>query len=266
MDQALSVAVESARAGARVLAERAGDVGLTATKSSSVDFVTEADIAAGVAIVETIREAMPEARFVVEEPEVMAETGASPGALDQGDTWVIDPLDGTTSYVHGYPFYSVSVALLREGEREVGAVLNVPSEELFTAVRGQGTELDGVPISCSTASALEEALLVTGFPYDRGETLTRQLGAFSEFMKVVHGVRRDGSAALDLCHVAAGRADGFWEFGLSPWDTAAGSLIAQEAGAVVTDFERAPWSPATRNVIAAGAALHPLMVDVLDGR
>jgi myo-inositol-1(or 4)-monophosphatase len=259
----LQTALRGALAGARVLRERARDAGAVTTKSSAVDLVSEADVASGVAVVEAIVVDDPQARFVVEESEVYGLADVTPGALRDDEVWVVDPLDGTTSFVHGFPFYSVSVALLREGTPEVGVVHSVPADETFAAARGLGATLDGTPLACSKEPALDRALLMTGFPYDRGETLTRQLEVFGRFMKVIHGVRRDGSAALDLCHVAAGRADGFWEFGLSAWDTAAGALVAEEAGALVTDFDGAPWTPDTRDVAAANPELHARILEVV---
>jgi myo-inositol-1(or 4)-monophosphatase len=227
--------------------------------------VTEVDIASGVAIVRLLLEADPSACILVEEDEVHEITGVSPGDPWGPEVWVIDPLDGTTSFVHGFPTYSVSVALLRSGRPVAGAVVDVPQGTTMSAAEGLGADLDGVPVRCSAATRLDEALLVTGFPYDREAALDLQLAVLAGFLRSpVHGIRRDGSAALDCCHVAAGRADGFWEYGLQPWDTAAGTVISREAGALVTDIAGADWSP-SRNagIVVANPVLHAQMLDVI---
>ena len=264
MLELLETARAAALEGARALDETECETAGLHTKSSDVDFVTQGDIASGVAVVSLIAAEVPDARFVVEESEVYEIAAVSEGTLQDEEVWVIDPLDGTTSFLHGYPFYSVSVALLRDGVPVLGVVHNVPLAETFAAARGLGATLDDTPIGCSTARTIDESLLVTGFPYDRGRTLERQLAVLAEVMKTAHGVRRDGSAALDLCHVAAGRADGFWEFGLSPWDTAAGVVVLEEAGGVLTDVQGRPWSTATKQgAVAANPHLHRVLLDVV---
>jgi myo-inositol-1(or 4)-monophosphatase len=263
MPEMLEVAKNAALAGAEVLREHAGRIETVRTKSSASDLVTEVDIASGAAIVRAIAAAVPGARFVVEEPESYALAGVEPGSLADPEVWVIDPLDGTTSYVHGYPCYSVSVALLHEGAPVVAAVYNAASGEMNAAARGAGATLDNRPLRVTDASEIEHSLLVTGFPYDRGVTLDRQLAVFTRLVRRVHGIRRDGSAAIDCCHVAAGRADGFWEFALKPWDTAAGALIAMEAGALVTDFAGHPWTPHTTDTLVANPRLHPVLLEAI---
>ena len=260
-----AAALAGAEAGARVVRERANDVGTVRSKSSATDLVTEVDVAAGVAVVTEILRHDPSARFVVEEDEVYERAGVPRSALDDPEVWVIDPVDGTTSFVHGFPAYSVSVALLRSGTPVAGAVADVPRNSTMVAASGAGATLDGAPARCSSAARLDEALLVTGFPYDRGAPLDRQLAVLAAFLRApVHGIRRDGSAALDCCHIAAGRADGFWEYGLQPWDTAAGAVICREAGAVVTDMEGRPWSTTPGSgIVVANPALHPLMLDIV---
>jgi myo-inositol-1(or 4)-monophosphatase len=263
MPDLLDLARNAASAGAAVIAQRRGSVGPVRTKSSSSDLVTDVDVASGVAVVRTIAEALPPARFVVEEAEVYDLAGVAQGDTHDAEVWVIDPLDGTTSYVHGFPCYSVSVALVRDGKPAVAAVFNVPAGEMFSAEAGGGATLDGSPIHCSAAETIETSLLVTGFPYDRGATLDRQLAIFDRAVRLVHGIRRDGSAAIDCCHVAAGRADGFWELALKPWDTAAGVLIAAEAGAVVTDLRGDAWTIDTADHLMAGPELHPVLVEFI---
>lgn len=263
MDLELESAIAAARAGGAILSSRANDMGRIRTKTNRLDMVTEADIASGVAVCSTIAKRLEGARFVVEEPEVYDIAGVARGSLTDSDVWVIDPLDGTTSFVHGFPCYSVSVALLQQGEPVVGVVYNVPMNELVAARIGAGVTLDGAPIGCTHAAHIAEALIVTGFPYDREALLPRQLPVFAEVMRTVHGIRRDGSAAIDCCHVASGRADAFWEFGLQPWDTAAGVVALREAGAVITDHDGNPWTPETRNVVAGNPALHAELLDVI---
>jgi len=259
----LEIACEAALAGGEVLKTSTGRVGPVRTKSSATDLVTEVDIASGVAVARAIAAHLPRARFVIEEPEVYGSAGVEMGTLDDPEVWVVDPLDGTTSYVHGYPCYSVSVALLRDGQPVAGAVYNAASGEMSSAAAGTGATLDGRAIRCSEVANVSEALLITGFPYDRTATLDRQLAVFTRLLRTVHGVRRDGSAAIDCCHVAAGRADGFWEFALKPWDTAAGVLMLREAGALVTDMHGEGWTTATADHVAAGPRLHPVLLEAI---
>jgi myo-inositol-1(or 4)-monophosphatase len=251
-----TLAEDAAQAGARELLRHAGHVDQVRTKTTSRDLVTAADVAAGIAVCRAIAESVEGARFIVEEPEVYARAGVARGTIDDSGVWVVDPLDGTTSFVHGYPCWGVSVAFLESGEPVAGAVLNVPAREMTSAAAGSGATTNGLPLACSNAPSLDQALLVTGFPYDRGEPLARQLRVLASVLEVIHDVRRDGSAAVDCCHVAAGRADGFWEFGLHAWDLAAGVLVLREAGALVTDPAGRPWTPHTADVVAANPQLH----------
>lgn len=259
------IAEAAARAGYGIILSRGRELGGIRTKSSGVDFVTDVDVASGVAVVRKILAEAPDARFVVEEPEVYGLTGATQGSLDDDEVWVIDPLDGTTSFVHGYPCYSVSVALLREGQPAAGAVLNAATGELFTASAGGGAFLDGEPIETSCAEDIPAALLATGFPYERTTTLDRQLRIFAAVIRVAHDIRRDGSAAVDCCEAACGRVDGFWEIALRPWDMAAGVCILREAGCVVTDAAGKPWTTATADIVAANPRLHARMLELIAG-
>lgn len=262
-DSDLRTATEAARRAGALLRDSRPD--RTDTKSSFADLVTECDIAAGVEVVRAILASEPSGRFVVEEPEVYELTGCTEGSLDDDRVWVIDPIDGTTSFVHGYPTFSVSVALLEDGMPAVGVVLNVPLDEVFAAASGQGATLNGRPVSVSDAADLEHSLLVTGFPYDRGEPFERQMAAFAHLTRIAHDVRRDGSAAVDCCHVACGRCDGFWEYSLRPWDTSAGMLIAREAGAAISSIDGSPWTPATPDVLATAPRIHALLLEALAG-
>jgi myo-inositol-1(or 4)-monophosphatase len=233
------------------------------SKSASSDLVTDTDVASGVAVVRAIAEQCEGARFVCEEEEVYDLAGVTRGDLYNDEVWVVDPLDGTTSYVHGFPCYSVSVALLRGGLPVAGAVYDASRDQMNAAALGSGATRDGHTLSVAQAAALAEALLVTGFPYDRGETLDRQLSVLGLMLRQVQGLRRDGSAAIDCCHVASGAADGFWEFELKTWDTAAGVLIAAEAGARVSDFAGRPWSITTKDTLVANPVLHAVMLEAI---
>lgn len=264
MDPLLEAATASARAGGAVLDARRTDLGLVRSKSSATDLVTEADIAAGVAAARAIAERFEDAVFVIEEEEVYDLAGVRRGSLADDGVWVIDPLDGTTSFVHGFPCFSVSVACVTNGQPVAGAVYNLALGEMHSASLGSGAYLDDAPSRATTTAAIEEALLVTGFPYDREAALDRQLAVLTAFLKhPVHGIRRDGSAAIDCCHVAAGRADGFWEYALKPWDMAAGVLICREAGALATDADGEPWSIESTSLCVANPELHARMLAVI---
>jgi myo-inositol-1(or 4)-monophosphatase len=170
--------------------------------------------------------------------------------------WVIDPLDGTTNYVHGFPFFCASIGLEINGQVEVGVVHAPLLNYTFTAIRGRGAFRNGKPLHVSRTQKIEESLLATGFSYQRSEVLNAELEDFKAFAEQARGVRRAGSAALDLCMVAAGVFDGFWERKLAAWDTAAGSLIVREAGGVVSDFSGADFHFSMPSVIAANPAIH----------
>ncbi len=266
MRDELEAAVAAAEAGATAIRNRAGVTERVRSKSWASDLVTEADIAAGSAVARAILSRDSSARFVIEEDEVYDLADAPRGALQDPEVWLVDPLDGTTSFVHGYPCYSVSVALLRHGEPVAGAVTNVPLSETVSAAQGKGAALGEQPLRCSKTDSLDQALLVTGFPYDRGAPLDRQLSALGSFLRApVHGIRRDGSAAVDCCHVALGRVDGFWEYGLQPWDTAAGVVICRESGARITAIDGSEWSVHCSGILAANPALHERMLDIVRG-
>lgn len=260
----LEIAKASALAGGMILHDRRNNMGAVRSKSSRTDFVTEADVASGVAIVSAILERDPSARILVEEEEVYGLLGVEKATLGDGDVWVIDPLDGTTSFIHDYPTYSVSVALVRGDTPVAGAVYNVATREMNSAALGLGATRDDVPIQVAQAETVQDALMITGFPYDRGEPLTRQLAVLGAFLRApVHGIRRDGSAAIDCCHVAGARADGFWEYALKPWDMAAGVIIAREAGAHVSDITGAEWTALSTGIIVANPALHAEMLALI---
>jgi len=189
------------------------------------------------------------------------ESGATQsGALVK---WIIDPLDGTTNFAHGYPFYCVSIAVEEKGEIVCGAVYDPVREEMFSAARGAGAYRNGERLKVSNVDRLSQALLITGFPYNFRERLDTVIRQFGKFLVASQAVRRGGSAALDLCYVASGRLDGFWELYLQPWDTAAGHVILEEAGGRVTDFKGGPFSIYNKETLASNGLLHDEMRAVL---
>jgi len=177
--------------------------------------------------------------------------------------WVIDPLDGTTNYVHGYQHYAVSIALQQKNKTIVGVVYNPWQDELYTAVRGKGAFLNDEPIHVSETGNLSDSMVATGIPYEIGESWHRSMQLFQRFYAVTHGVRRDGSAALDLCYVAAGRFDGFWEFELHPWDVAAGILIVQEAGGIATNLDSQASGIHDTFILGTNPKIHPQMLQTI---
>lgn len=208
------------------------------------DLITKADRAAEEEIIHVINEAYPD-------DDILAEESASDTRLTGRRTWIIDPIDGTTNFAHGVPIYCISIAMWENKQPQTALILEVNRDEWFTAEAGNGARLNGRPISVSSHQKAEESLLVTGFPYRELELVDAYLQLFRTFMHETQGVRRPGSAAYDLCLVAAGRCDGFFEYGLSAWDVAAGSLIIREAGGVVNDWsESDDWLFGKR--IAAG--------------
>ena len=257
----LNFAIQMARDAGRILLERQGRA-LQISNKGDIDLVTESDLAAEKLIIERIRSYYPRHAILSEE------AGASEGNVGpDGNSewrWIIDPLDGTTNYAHGYPCFCVSIALERAGKLDIGVVYNPVLDELFAAERGQGATLNDRTIRVSEIEDLNSAMLCTGFPYNVRERpdFARQ---FSNFTMRAQAVRRDGSAALDLAYIACGRFDGFWEDGLNPWDIAAGVLLIEEAGGLVTDFKSGPLDIFTPKVLATNGLVHEAMMRVLEG-
>jgi myo-inositol-1(or 4)-monophosphatase len=193
---------------------------------------------------------------------VLAEESGASGASRV--RWIVDPLDGTTNFSHNYPFFAISIGVEVDGRLAAGAVFDPVRDELFAAAAGHGATRNDAPIHVSPVGRVEDALLVTGFPYDVRDNPERYLNPFRAFLLRAQGVRRDGSAALNLCYTAMGRFDGFWERGLAPWDAAAGVLIVTEAGGQVTRFDGRPVDLAGREFLATNGALHPEMMQVLE--
>lgn len=252
MDNYLQTARLAAQAGAKVLRARWGGR-LQVEPKQRFDFVTDADLASQEAVLAVIRARHPEHEVLAEETPADQARLAS----EQGPLWVVDPLDGTTNYIHGVPHVAVSVALVQQGRPQAGVVLDVMHEEEFSAVRGQGAWLAGRPLHVAESQGPERALLMTGFPFRRKDLLDPYLALFRDIFEQTAGVRRAGSAALDLAYVAAGRGQGFWELGLSPWDVAAGILLVEEAGGVVSDFAGGDGALWGGDVVAAAPGLYP---------
>jgi myo-inositol-1(or 4)-monophosphatase len=221
----------------------------------AIDLVTSVDRESERRIVEALHRRFPGHSILAEEDTNLASAG-------NGYCWIIDPLDGTTNFAHGYPHFCVSIALERDGEIIVGLVYDPLRRECFRAVQAHGATLNGGAIRTSGGTELDRALLATGFPYDRRENADYYLRFFKAFMMRTQGIRRSGSAALDLCYVASGRIDGFWELKLRPWDTAAGSLIVTEAGGKLSDFSGNKFTIWGDETLASNGAIHEEMVDV----
>jgi myo-inositol-1(or 4)-monophosphatase len=221
------------------------------------DLVTEMDQQAEDLIARILQEAFPSYGLIGEE-------GGEHPAPDN-PRWLVDPLDGTSNYVRGYPFFAVSIALERDDEIAVGVVYNPILDELFATERGRGATLNGRPIHVSTTVNLGDSLLASGFPYDAWTSEADNGQEWHRFLKCALSLRADGAAALDLCHVAMGRIDGYWELDLEPWDMAAGALIVQEAGGIVTRVNGVAYSPYGRSVLASNGHLHAEMLAVLAG-
>lgn len=234
------------RAGALLRAAAERERTLTAKLHS--DLVSDADKASEALILGAIRERFPDHAILSEE------SGASPGPSDY--TWVVDPLDGTLNYVHGFPFYSVSIALARAGEPLLGVVYDPLRGELFAAERGQGARANGRRLGVSATTSLGQALLTTGFPYSRFSQPDNNLREFAHLSMRAREIRRSGSAALELSYIAAGRSDGHWELELNPWDLAAGALLVREAGGLVSDWQGRPWALAEPRIVASNGRIH----------
>jgi myo-inositol-1(or 4)-monophosphatase len=227
------------------------------TKSSEIDLVTEADVASEKLIVEAIRERYPEHGILSEEGLGKEQAGEF--------LWLVDPLDGTVNYAHGYPVFCVSIALQREGQTVLGVIYNPVGDELFCAEKDQGAYCNKRRLSVSGVVGLRRSLLATGFPYARASIEDNNLAEFGRVMPRVQGVRRGGAATLDMAYVAAGRLDGYWEFHLSPWDWAAGDLLVREAGGRTSDVSGQPWRLRSNNMVATNGLLHEELLATLRG-
>jgi myo-inositol-1(or 4)-monophosphatase len=250
-----TTAVEAVvRAGDMMLARVGGDVHIK--KKGAIDLVTEVDLA-----IEQMFRALILSRFP--DHAILGEELGGSATVPEGPCWVFDPIDGTTNFAHGLPIYCSSLALEFNGVAEIAAVYDPNRRELFTAQRGRGAFLNGQPIHVSSAATLIDAMLVTGFPYDVHSRLDEIIGLFRAFVGEARAVRRLGSAAIDLCYVAAGRMDGFWERDLNAWDIAGGALLVTEAGGRVTGLGGEPFASRGRSVLASNNLIHDAMLDIV---
>ncbi len=254
MSEPRKLAVEAALAAGRIQKERADNIGEIHYKGE-INLVTEVDLLCEKEIIGRIKKEFPGHAILAEE------SGATAGDADH--LWVIDPIDGTVNYAHGYPCYCVSIGYQCRGEVVVGVIYNPCLDELFVAEKGKGVTLNGKPISVSTTTELKKSLLATGFAYDINESSINNLNHFRNFIKACQALRRPGSAAMDLCYTAMGRFEGFWELKLHPWDYAAGWLMVEEAGGQVTRFDGSPFQMGDRSVLASNGHIHQDMVALL---
>lgn len=254
MQRIKRVGIAAACNGGKALQEHFGKL-RSVRKKGAIDLVTEADIRSEAAIIDTIARAFPDHAILAEE------SGAHAGS---GGRWIIDPLDGTTNFAHNLPLFCVSIAFAVNDDILAGFVLAPLLDELFVGIKDQGAQLNGTPIFVSTTPTLADSLLVTGFPYDHQTIFDPLMGRFGRCLTATQGIRRLGSAALDLCYVASGRFDGFWEQHLKPWDTAAGFLVATEAGARTTVFSGAPYSIDRDEIVSTNGAIHDELLNLLE--
>ncbi len=255
LEQAKRVGIQAAYGGAKIVREHFGHLSQISHKGA-FDLVTEADTASEKTIIQTIRNAFPDHAILAEE------SGINHGNAEY--QWIIDPLDGTTNYAHQLPIFSVAIALAVRHEIVLGLVLNPMDGELFSAIAGKGAALNDTSIRVSSTASVDKSLLVTGFPYDFSEIIEPVMKRFSVCQNSSQGVRRLGSAALDICYVACGRFDGFWEQNLKPWDKAAAAVIAAEAGAMITDFANRPFAIDQKEILVTNGNIHQEMLSLLE--
>ena len=266
MHPMLNVAVRAARQAGRLITRASVDIEtVQITRKDRNDFVTEVDRASEAAIIETLLAAYPDHAILAEE------SGFQPGRFASHDTplrdvehlWIIDPLDGTTNFIHGLPHYCISIALMERGQVTQGLIFDPNRNELFTATRGRGAYLNDRRIRVSNRVELNRCLIGTGFPVVDQSMMDRYLAILKDFLSKTAGGRREGSAALDLCSVAVGRLDGFFEFNLKPWDVAAGALIVKEAGGIVTDMQGNDTWLQTGNIVAGNPKVLAQMLQII---
>ena len=254
MDHFLKTAIKAAKEAGQIMLKRRGHPGKIDYKGR-INLVTEVDLLCEKKIIECIKNDYPDHSILAEE------SGES--ATDSDYKWIIDPIDGTTNFAHDFPFYCSSIALEIKGNLQIGVVYLPVLDELFTAQRGKGAFLNDKKIQVSKVDNLKTSMLATGFAYDVHETDMDNVNHFKNFLKQARAVRRPGSAAIDLCYVAAGRFDGFWELNLHPWDVAAGVLLIEEAGGKVTSMAGEHYSIYSNNILASNRGIHGDMVSIL---
>ena len=254
----LNIAIKAARAAGAIINRASLDLDLLQVNVKSPnDFVTEVDQAAEAAIIEILLQAYPGHGILAEE------SGRMHGAKDSEFTWIIDPLDGTTNFIHGFPVYAVSIALAHRGVVQQAVVYDPARNDLFMASRGRGAYLNDRRLRVSRRTRLADSLIGTGFPFRKGDNFKRYVQMFEEVMQHCAGLRRPGAAALDLCYVAAGWYDGFFETGLNPWDIAAGSLMITEAGGLIGNFTGEADYLYQREVVAGNPKVYAQLVQIL---
>lgn len=252
----LNFAIETAREAGQILLEKFGRK-INISKKGDINLVTEADLASEKYIIEKIKSYYPKHAILAEE--------SGDAVLLEGENnykWIIDPLDGTTNFAHGYPCFCVTIALERKGEIVVAVTFDPTRDEMFAAEKGKGATLNNKPIRVSETEKLSESLIVTGFPYNfkEKENFEKHL---TDFLRFSRGVRRDGSAAIDMAYVACGRFDGFWEEGLNPWDVAAGVLLINESGGRVSYYDDSPYNIYSPPILGTNGLIHNEMVKIL---
>ncbi|MBM0741327.1 inositol monophosphatase [Phormidium sp. CLA17] len=245
----LDIATEAALAAGTILQQHWGNLESVEEKGRPGDLVTVADREAETAVLQVLQRHVPGHNILTEE-------SGQKGNLESEFLWAIDPLDGTTNYAHSYPVSAVSIGLMLDGVPIVGAIFDPFRQELFRAAQGQGATCNRRPIHVSKTTELSKSLLVTGFAYDRRQTTDTNYAEFCYLTHLTHGVRRSGSAALDLAYVACGRFDGYWERGLSPWDITAGAILLQEAGGKVTAYDQSPFQIDSGRILATNGSIH----------
>ena len=254
-EKEIEVARQAAEEAGKILTGLFGQV-KRIEKKGKIDLVTEADLQSEKAILDIIGRTFPQDSILAEE--------AGEENRPSGRTWIIDPLDGTTNFTHGFPFFAVSIALEAEEGGVLGVVHNPYTREHFEAVKGMGAFLNNKRIHVSQTRRLQDALLATGFPYDVHENPHGVMKSLQEMVIRAQDIRRPGSAAMDLCYVAAGIYDGFWEERLKPWDTAAAAVIVREAGGEISTFENDSYTPYLSSIVAANPFIHKAMIEVLN--
>jgi myo-inositol-1(or 4)-monophosphatase len=253
VNQFLQKATEIALEAGSILQSFWGKLTQVRSKEYYWDLVTEADLASEAYILEALRKSYPSHLILSEEAGVISPSG------EAAYQWLVDPLDGTTNFTHQYPMVSVSIGLVKEGIPIVGVVYNPILKELFAAEQGKGVTLNGEKLHVSKVDSIERSLLATGFAYDRKDTQENNYAEFCRMTQSSQGVRRAGSAALDLAYVAAGRLDGYWERGLRAWDTAAGVILVREAGGTVTSYENGPFDLFSGRILATNGLIHSIL-------
>jgi myo-inositol-1(or 4)-monophosphatase len=251
----LSLAIEAARHAGFFLKENISNITTIEEKSTEINLVTDIDKRSEKMIIEMIKDRFPDHEIIAEE------SGATTGSSDY--RWIIDPLDGTTNYTHGLPLFCVSIGVEYKSELIAGAIYDPMRDELYSAEKGSGAFLNGKQIHVSSEARLIRSLLITGFPYNIQENPNHALEHFNNFTYEAQGIRRLGSAAIDMAYVACGRADGFWEVQLHPWDMAAAIVLIREAGGQVTDFSGKPMDVYTPNIVASNGKVHAELLRVL---